>query len=72
MIEFWSRNPPHTNREALRYKGFKDWMILIFAGIAGEFSYSFYKLIAQLKGFINFFGKKSDWKKFERKGVKKA
>jgi|AntRauTorckE6833_2_1112554.scaffolds.fasta_scaffold03420_5 cellulose synthase/poly-beta-1,6-N-acetylglucosamine synthase-like glycosyltransferase len=72
IIEFWSRNQPHTNRDALRYKGFKDWMILIFAGIAGEFSYSFYKLIAQLKGFINFFGKKSDWKKFERKGVKKA
>jgi hypothetical protein len=50
IIEFWSEKQSHTNRDALRYKGFKDWMILIFAGIIGEFSYSFYKLFAQIRG----------------------
>lgn len=71
IVEYWSASQSLTNRNALRYKSFKDWLILIFAGILGEFTYSFYKLPAQLKGFVNFFMKKNDWKKFERKGVQK-
>lgn len=70
IIEYWSLSQSATNRDALRYKTFKDWLMLIFAGILGEFSYSFYKLFAQLNGFVNVIRKKSDWKKFERKGIK--
>lgn len=69
IVESWSKKQSSTNRDALRYKTFKDWLILILAGIIGEFSYSFFKQAAQLKGFINFLGKKDDWKKFERKGI---
>lgn len=72
VIEYWSNYQSRTNRDALRYKTFYDWVKLIFAGIMGEFSYSFYKLAAQLKGFVYFFANKSDWKKFERKGIKKV
>ncbi|MFW6019484.1 MAG: glycosyltransferase family 2 protein [Bacteroidales bacterium] len=71
IIEYWSHGQSETNRNALRYNSFADWMKLIGAGILGEFTYSFYKIIAQLKGIINFWGHKSEWKKFERKGVKK-
>lgn len=71
VIEYWSNAQSRTNRDALRYKSFTDWLKLIFAGILGEFSYTFYKLAAQLKGFFYFFANKSDWKKFERKGIQK-
>lgn len=70
IVEYWSLSQSQTNRNALRYKNFKDWLILIFAGILGEFTYSFYKLVAQLKGFAQFFSNKSQWQKFERKGIK--
>jgi hypothetical protein len=53
----------------LRYKTFKDWLILISVGVLGELSYTFYKLVAQLNGFVNVIMKKSEWKKFERKGI---
>lgn len=69
IVEYWSLSQSITNRDALRYKNFKDWLVLISAGILGEFTYAFYKMLAQLKGFANFFRKKSDWKKFERKGI---
>lgn len=69
-IENWSIRQYSANREALRYKSFSDWLKLIFSGIAGEFSYSFFKIAAQLKGYSDFLRKKSDWNKFERKGIK--
>ncbi|MFO8054953.1 MAG: glycosyltransferase [Bacteroidales bacterium] len=70
IVEYWSRDQSDTNRETLRYKNFKEWSILILAAIAGEFSYSFFKFAAQLKGFRNVILKKTAWKKFERKGMK--
>ncbi|MCF8218003.1 MAG: glycosyltransferase [Bacteroidales bacterium] len=71
IIEYWSHGQSETNRNALRYNSFADWTKLIGAGIFGEFTYSFYKMIAQLKGIMNFWGHKSEWKKFERKGIQK-
>jgi cellulose synthase/poly-beta-1,6-N-acetylglucosamine synthase-like glycosyltransferase len=71
IIENWSMKQSHSNREALRYKGFFDWLWLIFAAILGEFSYSFVKIAAQLNGLYNFFRRRSDWKKFDRKGLKR-
>jgi cellulose synthase/poly-beta-1,6-N-acetylglucosamine synthase-like glycosyltransferase len=68
VIEFWSKNS-QANRDALRYKTFGDWLWLIIAGILAEFSYSFFKIVAQLNGIINFIMKKHDWKKFDRKGI---
>ncbi|MFO8130052.1 MAG: glycosyltransferase family 2 protein [Bacteroidales bacterium] len=72
IIEYWSYGQPETNRNALRYHSFADWSKLIAIGIVGEFTYSFYKMIAQVKGIFNFWGHKSEWKKFERKGMKKT
>lgn len=70
LIEYWSFRQPGANRTALRYKNFKDWAWFIFAGIIGEFSYSFFKIYAQINGLFSFLRGKSDWKKFERKGIK--
>lgn len=70
IIENWSQQQNTVNRDALRYKSFKDWLWLIVAGIIAEFSYSFYKIAAQINGLINFLKRKSDWNKFERKGVR--
>ncbi len=69
LIEYWSAGQSPTNRIALRYKGFLDWSWFILAGIIGEFTYSFYKNFAQLDGLVNYMKGKSDWKKFERKGI---
>ena len=69
IIENWSQKQNAVSRDALRYKSFKDWLWLVIAGIIAEFSYSFYKIAAQIDGLINFVKGKSDWKKFERKGM---
>jgi len=70
-IEYWSRESSKANRKALRYKTFTDWIGLILAGILAEFSYSFFKIAAQTSGIYNFYNKKHDWRKFERRGVNK-
>jgi cellulose synthase/poly-beta-1,6-N-acetylglucosamine synthase-like glycosyltransferase len=70
LIEYWSKRNYSANRDALRYKTFGDWIWLILLGIFAEFSYSFFKIVAQIVGIINFIKKKHDWKKFDRKGVK--
>lgn len=70
LIEYWSSKQAGANRAALRYKNFKDWTWFIFAGIIGEFSYSFYKIYAQINGLFSSLRGKSDWKKFDRKGIK--
>ncbi|MGM0565852.1 MAG: glycosyltransferase family 2 protein [Bacteroidota bacterium] len=69
VVEYWSLSKSETNRNALRYKNFADWSTLILTSIMGEFSYSFYKMTAQMKGLLDFIRKKNDWKKFERKGI---
>lgn len=70
IIENWSQHQHAVNRDALRYKTFFDWLWLMVAGILAEFSYSFYKIIAQTDGLVNFLKKKNQWNKFERKGVR--
>ena len=69
MLEYWSEKHTETTRNALRYKNFKDWLWLLITGILSEFSYSFFKIVAQLDGLKNFMRKKHDWRKFERKGI---
>jgi uncharacterized membrane protein len=69
VLERWSQRNTETTRNALRYKSFFDWLWLIFSGITAEFSYSFFKIVAQINGIINFLKKKNDWKKFDRKGI---
>jgi hypothetical protein len=69
IIENWSQHQHAVTREALRYKSFKDWLWLMVAGILAEFSYSFYKIAAQVNGLIDFMMKKNNWNKFARKGV---
>ena len=71
MIENWSNQQHAVNRDALRYKSFHDWLWLLTAGIIAEFYYSFYKVIAQTNGLINFLKKKNNWNKFSRKGLQK-
>ncbi len=71
VVEYWSNRNAQANRDALRYKTFGDWIWLIVAGILAEFSYSFFKIAAQLTGIVNFVSKKHDWKKFNRKGINK-
>ena len=56
----------------MRYKSAGDWIKLIISSIIGDFSYSFFKIFAQLKGTLDFIRKKSDWNKFERRGIKKV
>jgi cellulose synthase/poly-beta-1,6-N-acetylglucosamine synthase-like glycosyltransferase len=71
MIEKWSQKQNAVNRDALRYKSYGDWIWLITAGILAEFSYSFYKIAAQISGLVNFLRGKSNWNKFARTGIKK-
>ena len=70
VLERWSQRHTETTRNALRYKSFLDWLWLVFSGITAEFSYSFFKIVAQIHGIINFLNKKNEWNKFERKGLK--
>lgn len=72
VLEYWSSKHLDAMRDALRYKSFSDWLRLIAAGIASEFSYAFFKIIAQIKGIWQFVTKQHDWKKFERKGWKRT
>jgi hypothetical protein len=60
-----------VNRDALRYKTFGDWLWLISTGILAEFSYSFFKIYAQIAGLTDFLKKKNNWNKFARKGIQK-
>jgi cellulose synthase/poly-beta-1,6-N-acetylglucosamine synthase-like glycosyltransferase len=69
-IEQWSQKLAKRNREALRYKTLLDWIKLLTASIIGDFIYSTVKMFAQLKGLVDYFRKKNEWNKFERKGVK--
>ena len=70
VIENWSQKHFAANRDALRYKNFANWLWLLFVGIISDFSYAFFRLYSQFVGIIKFLQKKSEWNKFERKGVK--
>jgi poly-beta-1,6-N-acetyl-D-glucosamine synthase len=70
IIENWSAHQSVTNRDALRYKNFFDWIVLLASGILSNFSYSFFRMFAQLHGILNYFRKRQEWNKFERKGVR--
>lgn len=72
MLENWSEKKSAANRDALRFKTFGDWLWLISVAIIGEFTYALIKIVAQNQGMVNFARNKSDWKKFERKGIKKT
>lgn len=72
FIERWSEKQATGNRDALRYKTVWDWIKLIFSSIIGDFSYSFFKIFAQLKGTLDFIRRKSEWNKFERRGISKV
>jgi cellulose synthase/poly-beta-1,6-N-acetylglucosamine synthase-like glycosyltransferase len=69
IIENWSIKQNSVNREALRYKTLLDWLILLGSGIIANFTYSFYRMFAQLHGMFNFLLKRHNWQKFERKGI---
>ncbi len=70
FVENWSEKQGSENRNALRYKSFMDWLRLIFFSIIGDFSYAFFRIAAQIRGLMDFVMRKSEWNKFERKGVK--
>jgi poly-beta-1,6-N-acetyl-D-glucosamine synthase len=69
MIEHWSMYRSAVNRDALRYKTFADWVILLGSGVLGNFSYSFYRMFAQMQGLINYLRKRQEWEKIDRRGV---
>lgn len=69
VLEIWSEKHTATTRNALRYKSFKDWLWLLISGIFAEFSYSLFKITAQLNGVWRFLKKEHNWKKFDRKGI---
>jgi len=71
VLERWSEKQAIRNLAALRYKTFGDWFKLLSAGIIGDFSFSFFKIFSQLKGLWDFAREKSEWNKFERKGIRK-
>lgn len=72
LTEYWSYRQSSANRSALRYHGTWEWILLILAGLVSDFSYSFYRSYAQLKGLWDFLLKKNNWNKFERKGIKRV
>lgn len=72
IIERWSENQALRNRDALRYKTFSDWIKLLLSSLIGDFSYSFFKIFSQFKGLIDFVREKSEWNKFERRGLQRV
>ncbi len=70
LIENWSQHQLAASRDALRYKTFGNWLWLLFMGVISDFSYAYFRTYAQFIGWIKFLRKKSDWNKFDRKGVK--
>lgn len=71
-IERWGEKQSIRNLDALRYKSPVDWLKLLIISIAGDFSYSFFKIAAQIKGIRDYFLKISEWNKFERKGIREV
>jgi len=72
ILEAKSHKDSSINRKTLRYQSFADWVWLLFTSIVGGISYDFFKMFAQSKGIVNLLRKKSEWNKFDRKGIKSA
>lgn len=72
IVERWSEKQALRNRDALRYNTLTDWLKLLAVSIIGDFSYSFFKISAQIKGLMDFLRQKSEWNKFERKGIQRV
>ncbi|HNZ42507.1 MAG TPA: glycosyltransferase family 2 protein [Bacteroidales bacterium] len=70
VLETKSKNHLSIDRKTLRYNTFGDWLLLLVTSIIGSVSYEFFKMFAQLKGIAYIMQKKSNWNKFERKGIK--
>ncbi len=71
FIEEWSLKNKLTSYDALRYKTGKDWVLLLFVSILGDFIYAPFKIFAQISGLKDFINKKNEWYKFSRKGFGK-
>jgi len=69
IIEKWSMSQTISNRDALRYKSLFDWLILLLSGVIANFTYALFRMYAQLHGIMNFFRKRHNWMKFDRKGI---
>ncbi len=69
IVEFWSSRHSPVNRQALRYKGMRDWLRLLGYSILSDFSYAFLRVFWQLNGVRNFFRGYRSWNKFARQGV---
>jgi cellulose synthase/poly-beta-1,6-N-acetylglucosamine synthase-like glycosyltransferase len=72
FIENWSERQAASNRDALRYKTFSDWLWILSLAIIGDFSFAFFRTYAQFMGLVNFVRRKSEWNKFERRGIQMA
>jgi cellulose synthase/poly-beta-1,6-N-acetylglucosamine synthase-like glycosyltransferase len=72
FIENWSERQATSNRDALRYKTFSDWIWILSLAIIGDFSFAFFRTYAQFMGLVNFVRRKSEWNKFERRGIQMA
>ncbi|HOY31016.1 MAG TPA: glycosyltransferase family 2 protein [Bacteroidales bacterium] len=70
VLESKSRNSHTIDRKTLRYNTFGDWLLLLVTSIIGSVSYEFFKMFAQLKGITYILQRKSNWNKFDRKGIK--
>jgi len=71
VVENWSIHRSQVNRDALRYRGMGDWLKLVFYSIISDFSYSYLRIVWQMKGMIRFFQGEKSWNKFSRRGVTK-
>ncbi len=58
-----------TGKDALRYKNFSGWMKLMLYGIVSEFSYAFFRILAQMDGMVKWIKGYKNWNKFQRKGI---
>jgi biofilm PGA synthesis N-glycosyltransferase PgaC len=72
VIEHWSQTRHAVNRDALRYKNYRDWLWMMAASIIAEFSYSIYKIAAQVHGLLRFLQGKNTWNTIARRGLHKV
>lgn len=72
ILESKSQRDLSINRKTLRYRSFADWVWLLFTSILGGISYDFFKMVAQTKGIIDLLLRKSEWNKFDRKGIQSS
>jgi len=69
VVESWSIRRSQVNREALRYRGLRDWLALLFFSILSDFTYAYMRVVWQIKGIVKSIRGEKSWNKFGRKGV---